>query len=575
MVSPNLVKKQLSRQDPAELNEGAKKIFQVMYSEKNRREDWDDDIPRIKVSALVSRLSFFYEKIRNAVDYDEEHRLRKNAIGRILKRQIVIEGVLKEADASKVSEHLLTELIRGRYLSNNLIPETKIGEIASILEKYILLKNLISLKINNELNIKADVGRIKDLINKKTGLTSWIIELVACEIEEGLGQNKVKQAVVGDMFAILSRIVKLPDDSPYGDDLEIQLYLSICRNYLKFDDEMLSFVLFKYYNSDWNSLSLSENAAAGTGILNKVSENIDQIRAAVSRQLEHPLKKQIDRVVRMYSLYFSILVETIDIDPAKVYNELEDGAKGFLSLLKKVCEKKYQKAKSRLWRSALRSIIYIFFTKSIFVILIEVPAIKFFNEPLNPVSLGINICFPAFLLFLIVFLTKTPGSENTEKIISGIKEIAFAGNEKKQPIVLRQPPKRNPFKRLIFALVYTASFMFSIWMIVKVLTLIHFNWVSMLIFLFFLAFVSFFSIMTTRGVKELIVVEKRESLVSFLLDLFYMPIIMAGRWMSGKFSKLNVFVFVFDFIIEAPFQVLIEMAEDWTRYVRERRENIE
>jgi hypothetical protein len=75
--------------------------------------------------------------------------------------------------------------------------------------------------------------------------------------------------------------------------------------------------------------------------------------------------------------------------------------------------------------------------------------------------------------------------------------------------------------------------------------------------------------------KELIVVERKENILTFLLDIFYMPIIMAGRWLSSNFSKINVFIFFFDFILEAPFKVLVEIAEDWTKYVRERRETIE
>ena len=54
-----------------------------------------------------------------------------------------------------------------------------------------------------------------------------------------------------------------------------------------------------------------------------------------------------------------------------------------------------------------------------------------------------------------------------------------------------------------------------------------------------------------------------------------MPIILVGRWLSDNFSKINVFIFIFDFIIEAPFKVLVEIGEDWTKYVRERRDNMD
>jgi len=501
--------------------------------------------------------------------------LRKNAIARILRRQIVIEGVVLETDGPQIANHLLVELIRGSYLSNNTIPETKISEIAGLLEKYIRLKNKIAAKINIELNLKTDINKAKDLIGEKNKLIHWLLNLAACEIEENLAPNLIKQTIVDDLFSVLQKNIKLPADLPYEADLEIQIYLSIDRTFLKFDADMLSFVLFKYYNPDWVGISSQEElSGAEDAKIEAIASHVLSLRDRIDAQLAHPLIQQLDKIVRVYALYFSILSETIESDPAKVYSELQKGEKSFVALIRKVCNKKYLKAKSRLWRAALRGIIYIFLTKSIFVILIEAPAIKFFNEPLDPVSLAINIAFPAALLFFIVFLTRTPRDNNTDKIVSGIKEIAFAGNEKKQPIVLRRRFRRNWLKDGVFHLIYIASFCFSVFVVIWALDKVNFNWVSIIIFLFFLAFVSFFSVLTTKGVKELIIVERRENLFTFLLDLFYMPIILVGRWLSGEFAKINVFIFLFDFIIEAPFKVLVEIMEDWTKYVRERRDNI-
>ncbi|MFA6194419.1 MAG: hypothetical protein WC719_01565 [Patescibacteria group bacterium] len=575
MVSPNLAKR-AEDDRPVEINDDAKKLFQVIYSEKNKKAELDENISKIKVSTLISRVAFFYEKVRNAVDYEEEHLLRKNAISRILRRQIIIEGVVLETDSAKIAEHLLVELIRASYLSNNTIPETKIGEIAGLLEKYIRLKDNVVAKINAGLNLKTDINKAKDLIAEKNKLIHWLLDMAACEIEENLAPNLVKATIVDNLFSVLHKSLRLPADLPYENDLEIQIYLSIGRTFSKFDADMLGFILFKYYNPAW--LSLSSDASLPEkedSQINEIASHIVSLREKIEAQLAHPLVKQLDRIVKVYALYFSILSETIDSDPAKVYNELQKGEKNFVSLIRKVCNKKYLKAKARLWRAALRGIIYIFLTKSVFVVLIEVPAIKFFNEPINPVSLGINIAFPAVLLFIIVFLTRTPRDNNTDKIVGGIKEIAFAGSEKKQPLMLRRPARRSWLKDGIFHLIYAASFCFSVWFVIWALNKINFNWVSIIIFLFFLAFVSFFSVLTTKGVKELIIVERKENLLTFLLDLFYMPIILVGRWLSSQFAKVNVFIFLFDFVIEAPFKVLVEIAEDWTKYVRERRDNMD
>ena len=574
MVSPNLIKKK-SFTKAVEINDDTKKLFQIIYNDQTKKEESNDSEPKIRVSELISRLAFFYEKIRNAVDYDEENLIRKNAIARILRRHVIIEGTVKDVDSEGLANYLLIELIRGGYLPNNQIPETRIKEVAILLNKYLSLKEQLIKKINSSLGRKVDLRQAEILVKEKNKVIRWILSIAACEIEESLSPNKVKQMVVNNMFDVLTKEITLPKDMPYEDDLEIQIYLSIGRKYLNLDREILSFILFKYYNDDWLNLNKAQLDDEDQEKIKKIADNIKIIRTKITEQLNHPLAKQLDKIVRRYSLYYNVLTETISENPVKVYSELQKGESSFLNLARNTCEKKYSKAKARLWRAAIRSIIYIFLTKSIFVILIEVPAIKFFNEPINYVSLGINVMFPAALLFLIVQLTQKPRKDNTEKIIAGIREIAFLGESKRQATVLRCSKSRSLFASVAFNLIYSAAFIFSVYIIVIALEKLGFNWVSILIFLFFLAFVSFFSVVVTRGVKDLMIVERRENIGTFLVDLFYMPIILVGRWLSNKMSRLNIFVFIFDFIIEAPFKILVNVAEDWTKYVRERRDNME
>ena len=576
MVSPNL-RQNKETEEKISINDNTKKLFQVIYYDKQKKAAVDEDVPKISVSSLVSRLAFVYEKARNAVDYDEEHLLRKNAIARILKRQVVIEGVIRQVEAREVSTHLLTELIRGGYLPNDSIPETKIEEVAFIFEKYIILKNALSLELSTSFGFKTDISKTKDLIKEKSSLISWILTLAACEIEENLAPAKVKKTVVTSMYDFLLNKVKLPHDLlQYEEAKDIQIYLSIARNYLKYDKDIISFVLFKYYNGFW--IDIGKNGGIDEHHrekIKKIAKNFVELKKEVDRQIKHPLTRQLDKITRTYSLCYNILTDAIEANPTELYHEMQKGEKSFSSSIVKVCNAKYNSAKAKLWRSAMRSIIYIFLTKSVFVFAVEVPAIRWFGEELHLIPLAINIAFPAALLLFIVLTTKKPGSDNTEKIVSGIKEIAISGRERTSNILLKRPRKRNLLSSIIFNLVYFSAFSVSLYFIVQVLLFINFTWVSILIFLFFLAFVSFFSVVTTKGVKDLMVVERRESLLALLLDLFYLPIIIAGRWLSNNMSKVNLFVFIFDFIIEAPFKIFVEIADDWTRYVKERRDNMD
>jgi len=558
MVSPNLIKKSESLYN---VNLSTKKLFQLIYGKKQKGEErvYDDNTPKIHVSRIVSRLSFLYEKLRQAVDYDDEHLLRKNAIKRILKRKIFIESVVKAYNGEEIAMNLLTELIQAGYLPNNQVPEVKIGEVAKLFDKYIQLKKHYRTTYSSTFDMSS---RESEEVNKLNG---WIISLAATEIEENLGRDEVKQLIVSNMFEILSKSIKLPPDLPYKKDLEIQIYLSIARNYSKLDQEMLAFFAFKYYNN-WEEADDEQ--------LDKIAHNLKAIHDAVAFQLKHPLIKQIDSIVRKYSLYFTILMETILDNPTKTYENAISNTRVFFTFIKEKCEKKYNKVKNKLWRSGLRSIIYIFLTKSIFVLALEIPMIKFFGEPVNMMSLAINVSFPAVLLFIMIMFTKTPDSKNTEKIIEGIKEITFAEYARRQPFVLRRPTKRGSFMNIIFNLIYAFTFCLSVYLLIKLLNIIHFNWVSITIFLFFLMFVSFFSFRIKHDVKQYVITEDKETFLGFIFDFFYMPIVAVGKFLSDNVSRINVFIFVLDFIIEAPFKVVVGIIEEWTKYLKERKEDL-
>jgi hypothetical protein len=85
--------------------------------------------------------------------------------------------------------------------------------------------------------------------------------------------------------------------------------------------------------------------------------------------------------------------------------------------------------------------------------------------------------------------------------------------------------------------------------------------------------VTFFGYRIRQIAKEY-VLQVREGLLSPITDIIFLPILSVGRVLSSQFSKLNLLMFVFDVLIEAPFKLIIEVVEEWFRFIRRQKEEI-
>lgn len=542
------------KKENLKVNLSVQNIFQKIYDQQNEKSDKDSDEEKINTSEAISRISFYYEKVRNLMDYQEEYLHRKYAIARIIKRFILVEGVLKIDDASTMARNLLIELIRGGYLPNNEILEDKIDEIAKVLDKYLILF--------------ARLG-LRDFVTiPKSGIDGdFILGMMASEIENKLENRKVSRAVISSMYDYLITIIKAPegllDDKG---ELYLQIYLSIHRNFLNYDDDMLNSLLLSFYHEKWKGPTKEE--------IEQIAKKMKSTVVTMKHQINHPLAKQIDKLVSAYSVYYRVLVKMITNDPVKVYKKIREDNLNFSIAVRGVYKGMYESAKRKLWNSGVNSIIYIFITKSVFVVLLEIPLIKYFGQSINAFALVVNVFFPAMLMFLIIATIKVSSKENNQRVVEGVEEIVYENKRREKPLMLKKAIKRPSTITFFFWILYILTYFFSFGLIIFSLNNFGFNWVSILIFLFFLAFVSFFSIRIRHNVRRLVVINEKEGLINFVVNFFFIPFVSVGKWLSAKFNRINVFVILMDFFLEAPFKFFLELTEQWTDYVKEKREEM-
>lgn len=542
-----------------ELSKRAEELFNAFEKAKSFHKKKRGSV--VQVNEVIGTLAFLYEKIRVAVDYREEHLLRKNAILRILKRRFA-----PKSRAWDVANYLVRELIRSRYLPNKSVPEEVVYEIGGVLNKYIFLNNQLA---------KRDISKGKKKLE-------WLLSIAACEIDNLLKPKIVEYSLVNCMYDMVAEGVSLEQKDIVDGEKNIQVYIAIHRALIKSDNDILTYHLFRLHFPNWFE-------APSYKTIEKIANSLDEIIEVIDKQLSYPMRNRLFQLMRRYVAPFIILKGFLEQnleearelfinppEPSMTFDPFQPSdALSLDDKLRTICSEKYKEFKVVLRRKAVRAIIYILITKILLALIVELPYDFFVAHVINYIAFGINLLTPPLLVFLIALLVRVPGEKNSDKIIEGIKEIVYDGAKRKIFVAERVYLKKRKFLfnfifTLLYLLVFSITFGLMIWFLYK----LHFNIVSGGIFVTLFSIVFFFGISLRQSVRELVLQTEKENIFGFLVDLFTLPILRLGRWISTTFSRINVFIFVMDFLVEAPFQMMIEIIEEWIVYIKEKREEI-
>lgn len=525
-----------------------KKIEQIYLERQAFAQDENKNV--IVVDELASHLASLYEKLRNSVDFKEVHLLRRYAIERNLKRRFILE-ILKP----QIARALIEDLIRAQYIPNSFILESKVQEVERVIAKY----NSLFERLNeNYENDKLEQKHLQDYFD-------WLIGVEACEIDIILTPEDVADAVIEAMYQITKPRIKLKGDDLSIKEKNIQLYIAIHKSLVRSDMTIISYHLLNLYYPDW--------LKADEKLVKEMAENMGAIYRTIQHHLKHPYQRKISSAIKEPVVTFQVLHELIleqqdKIDDLLVQpEELEVAAR-------KLILQRYKFLRSKLSKSSIRAIIYIFITKVLFAIALEFPYERYILGHINFFNLAINVVFPPLLMFLVTLSFSIPGSNNTDKILTNLKDLVYDKSEQSILCQLKAKYKQSLSYQIFYNFMYTLLYIGVFGGIIYALHLLDFNFISGAIFLFFLTAVSFFAIRIRNTAKELKVINNKEDVLSFLMNFFSLPIVAVGRWLSTKFRKINVFAFIMDFIIEAPFKMMILAFEDWMGFMKEKKEEV-
>ncbi len=499
----------------------------------------------IHVDEVASRVAAFYEKIRGVVDWREEHLMRKAAIERNLKRRLLLKQ-----NGDDIATHLVSELIRGGHFPNDKIEESKILEVQKAIDKYIfILEN-------------APPSSVEKL---KFQLYDWILGVAACEVEAILDPPQREIALIEYMEEIMKERIKLSAIIKISEaEKETQIYVAIQKALFKFDPPLIYYNLLKREYTDWKNLPLP--------LLEEITKNIYQIWEKLEKTVFHPLAEKFYRICEKYDTPFLILNDIISANPSESQKNL-DNPEILEGQIQTAYNKRLGTLKERLSRAALYATLSIFITKMLLALAIEIPFDKYVTGQFSYPALGFNIVIPPLLMFFIVLSIRPPKKENFQVVIMEVMKNVYT-TERKDVYEIKPRSKRGFIINTIITIFYLSAFVVSFGLIFWGLQKIEFGILSIIIFLIFISLISFAGVRIRERSKELDIIEEKETIFTFFFDLFALPIIRVGKWLSGQWAKYNVIVVFMNFLIDMPFQVFVEFLEQWRYFLKEKKEEI-
>ncbi len=504
-------------------------------------EDTTEEV--FEVSAATAKAGVIYEKLRTSIDYQEEHLLRRNAILRIIKRFL---GSDVPVDA--IARELLKELIWAGHLPNNRVPKRFAKELTPIIEKYEPLMRAVD-----------------DMSEEREFSFAWVLDVLATELEYAISPPYNQESLVSYMYEEMRGRVEWDENIIISDeDKDMKLYVAIHKSLLKSNRATLRFRVLTLYYPDWPGASTDRR-------VKELADNLETVIDSIEGQISHPLTEKLILILRRRAGMFRVIGDAIDVDPDEVSTLLADPSY-FDRTVARELKKRTKSFRTRLRRTVLRTVLFLFLTKMLLALVMEVPYDLLVFGELHVSSLAVNILFHPLFLAFIALTVSIPERKNASDYKDVSRALRVGADH---PLLnVRVKPELFGTWGKIFSAAYALTFLFTYGMIAAVLASFHFSWLSISLFLFFISLVTFFGIRIRTSTRDVILSGKRSGILGSIFDVFVLPIVRAGRWLSLKVAKINVFIYFFDFMLEAPFKVAIQFLENWLLFIREKKEEL-
>ena len=487
----------------------------------------------IIVSSTTRRVAHAYERFRNVLEPDEADILRRKALWRMLDRRL-----REDKPPHVIATAILQELVRAHY--------TKTATQADIKP------------------ITEYVRRAAHMYPRlKAGLNDLFLDVVAVAIDRHLYPRQMEEGFIQLMYQDVFHRVIWTDNLLSVEEQPVQLYIACHRTLFAADDKEIMYHFFIGRYPMWLKESLL--AQDTETLLQELPQFLDWAHSTMA----HPVRERLYRIMRPVAVPYRILW---DIMQAKKEGDWES-SESLAAAAQNATAARNQHIQSRMGRRAWHAILFLFFTKTLIAIFIELPyELLLFGVPHYGALLA-NIALHPVMLFIASTSVRMPGASNTARIIEYVNRLA-TGEEAMPTIVISLPRRYGAMTWALFATVYTALFLFIFYRLFLFLDGLQFSLIAIIIFVVFLGLVSFLSVRIRRQVEDIRVLPRKEGALGLFMSFLFLPILEFGRYLTTHISQLNIFLFLMDLVLEAPFKFFIDIIEEWFVFIRDRKEEI-
>lgn len=488
-----------------------------------RRLSYGENIKDIETerSGVVQTLARVYEKARNAMEYRADHLVRRAAIERILKRQSVFSS-----DPGTVAKQLLDELKWARYVAAAELDHMPLSKLETILAKYLQ---------------PSDTPK------------DWILGVASAEIEEGLNLNVDYNVFTAFTYQVLRQKIKVSSIP----DIDLMLFVAVDKVYSQSDEQQIAYHVLQLVQKQ-NIPDFKEVLAIAYDQTKSISKNKQLGR------LSNFIRRQAVPLVLLRDMYFS--------DPSEFKNLFNDQAI-FDKKAKEVLEVQLKKMSQRIQTAAFRSITYVFLTKMLVGLVIEAPLDIFLTGHIGYLALIINLAFPPLTMWAMSLNISLPKPKDQQSLIGRSWQIVsdFGSLATESDYFSDNTEIKKGWWYFAFSIIYASVFALIFGLIFLGLNKLHFSLVSQAIFVFFLSIVAFFAYRIRQTAR---IYSFSVQTSSSLWDMVLLPILAMGNIFSQGLSRLNFLAFAFDFILEAPFKLILQFLDNWVQFLSLKKEEV-